>query len=146
MPRHGAAHLSAERDGRDFRIDPAELAPLIEQLADADSDTAAAESDVSDQVPHPAAALSDGLSERIKLLEMLDERDRTIMELAGRVGYYQAETEQLRTRLTALEAPKGEVGLSTNVVENPQRGSFEEGGRPPADPAPRRWWQRLGFG
>jgi excisionase family DNA binding protein len=55
--------VPAERDGRDFRIDPAELDPLIGQLADDDSDSAAAESDVSEQVPHQAAALSGGMSE-----------------------------------------------------------------------------------
>jgi excisionase family DNA binding protein len=109
--------LPAERDGRDFRIDPAELGPLIGQLADNDSDDAAAESDVSEQVPHPAAALSDGLSERIKLLEMLDQRDRTIMELAGRVGYYQAENEQLRTTLKALQAPQEEPPVQESIAD-----------------------------
>jgi hypothetical protein len=35
----------------------------------------------------------------------VEEKDRTIQELAGRCGYYQAENEQVRTTLQALQAP-----------------------------------------
>jgi hypothetical protein len=72
-----------------------------------------------------AAPTPDGL---VELLRMLDERDRTIMELSGRVGYYQAQTEQLRETIRALEAP-------TMAPES----------TPPAAavsrPATRPWWR-----
>ena len=38
-----------------------------------------------------------------ELLKMLDQRDRTTTELAGRVGSYQAQVQQLQA---ALEAPR----------------------------------------
>jgi hypothetical protein len=66
---------------------------------------------------------------------MLDQRDRTIMELAGRVGYYQAEVEQLRTTLKALQAPSPEpdgANALPDAVATPQE--------------PHRWWQRRLFG
>jgi AraC-like DNA-binding protein len=40
----------------------------------------------------------------IEALRLLDQRDQTIMELAGRVGYLQAELSQAREQL-ALVAP-----------------------------------------
>jgi hypothetical protein len=42
------------------------------------------------------------------LVVLVKEQQTTIMELAGRVGYYQAEVEQLRTTLKALQVPKEE--------------------------------------
>lgn len=128
-----SGRLPADRDGRDFRIDPVELAPFIGHPSDPDSDIAAAQADVSAQVPHAAAAVSDGMSDTNKLLEMLDERDRTIMELAGRVGYYQAEVEQLRTTLLALQAP--------TVTQEP-----DEPATAPESKQRAPWWRRLLIG
>lgn len=44
----------------------------------------------------------------IRLLAMLDERDRTIMELSGRLGFLQAELQQRDEQLKALQAPQPE--------------------------------------
>jgi hypothetical protein len=45
------------------------------------------------------------------LVALVDKLQQQNLELAGRIGYYQAETEQLRTRLAALEAPVEELNI-----------------------------------
>jgi hypothetical protein len=42
------------------------------------------------------------------MVALVDKLQQQNLELAGRVGYYQAEVEHLRTTLKALEAPWGE--------------------------------------
>jgi hypothetical protein len=65
------------------------------------------------------------------LVALVKVQQTTIMELAGRVGYYQAEVEQLRTTLKALQAPKEELPGQ----ESPAMGV-------PADAPPRAPWRR----
>jgi excisionase family DNA binding protein len=128
--------LPADRDGREFRITPEALAPFIGHAAD-NGQGAAAESDMAAAPQQQGAALSADVA--AGLLHLVDRLQRENLELAGRVGYYQAETEQLRTRLAALEAPRGEQETDDSV-------SGVSAPAPPQDPAPRRWWQCLLFG
>jgi predicted DNA-binding protein (UPF0251 family) len=80
------------------------------------------------QVPNDAEPL-------LEALRLVDKLNQQVLELSGRCGYYQAENEQLRTTLKALQAPQE---APTNVGSSDVL---------PADPAvPRRWWQRLLFG
>jgi len=51
-------------------------------------------------LPH-AAALD---AQSVALVALVDKLQAQNLELAGRVGYYQAEVEQLRTALKVLEA------------------------------------------
>jgi excisionase family DNA binding protein len=72
----------------------------------------------------------------LKLLEMLDERDRTIMELSGRLGFLQAELQQRDEQLKALQAPHAEP-----TPESPP------GTAAPAEDRPRAsWWRRVLLG
>jgi hypothetical protein len=59
----------------------------------------------------------------------VEEKDRTILELAGRCGYYQAENEQLKTTLKALQAPQPELtpmepASALETAEEPPRGPW----------------------
>jgi hypothetical protein len=65
----------------------------------------------------------------LEALRLVDKLSQQVLELSGRVGYYQAELEQARGRLAALEAPKTTV-TDTGFSSEP----------------PRRWWQRILFG
>jgi predicted DNA-binding protein (UPF0251 family) len=68
----------------------------------------------------------------LEALRLVDKLNQQVLELSGRCGYYQAENEQLRTTLKALQAPKEEPP----VQESPDMAA-------PAD-APLRapWWRR----
>jgi hypothetical protein len=80
-------------------------------------------------LPTPAAGL-------VEALALIERQQQQITEMAGRIGYYQAELEQARGRLAALEAPKEEKELAQPCANFPAA----------PDPAPRRWWQRILFG
>ena len=75
---------------------------------------------------------------------MLDERDRTIMELSGRLGFLQAELQQRDETIRALLAPKEEPALlgSPSGYSNPARRERRAAPAPPRRP----WYQRLLFG
>lgn len=64
----------------------------------------------------------------VEALRMLDERDRTIMELAGRVGYLQAELTQAREQLALMAPASPEPAPAAEAT--------------PA-PATRPWWRRV---
>ena len=69
----------------------------------------------------------------------LDERDRTIMELSGRLGFLQSELQQRDETIRALSAPKEEPDSSTTVVQSLPAA-------PPPPPPRQPWYQRLLFG
>jgi hypothetical protein len=72
----------------------------------------------------------------VALMEKLQEENR---QLAGQVGFLQAQRQALEERVRLLEAPKEEpvsAPVETPPVEDV----------PPPEPEPRRWWQRLLWG
>ena len=71
------------------------------------------------------------------LVALVDKLQQQNLELAGRVGYYQAENQQLRETLKALQAPSPEP--------EPASPSPDTEATPP-DPPRRPWYQRLLFG
>jgi excisionase family DNA binding protein len=77
---------------------------------------------------HGSAPVGPGVVELVALVDKLQQQN---LELAGRVGYYQAEVEQLRTTLKALQAPREELAAATVPAEEPPRPS---------------WWRRLLLG
>jgi excisionase family DNA binding protein len=83
----------------------------------------------------------------LRTLDLLAERDRRIsqleqerFELAGRLGYLQAELAQARDKIKALQAPK------EPIAPPPPAGAIFA--PPPAEPEPprRRWWWPFGGG
>jgi hypothetical protein len=52
-------------------------------------------------LPTPAAGL-------VEALAMIERQQHQITEMAGRLGYYEAEVEQLRTALLAIQVPQAE--------------------------------------
>jgi excisionase family DNA binding protein len=125
--------LPADRDGREFRIASEALAPFIGHAADNGQD-AAASSDMSAASPQHSAALSADVA--AELLHLVDKLQQQNLELAGRVGYYQAENEQLRTTLKALQAPQPEPSSEEPPADLPA-----------AEERPRvSWWRRVLLG
>jgi excisionase family DNA binding protein len=88
-----------------------------------------------DAPPGSADTLAAAAALTIPLVALVDRLQRENLELAGRVGYYQAEIEQLRQTVKALQAPREEPETATTVVAVSPVDQVE----PPA----RRWWQRL---
>jgi excisionase family DNA binding protein len=83
----------------------------------------------SSNLPGAAPAPALGVTELVALVE---RQQQTIMELSGRVGFYQAQVEQLREQL-ALEAPKAEpVDVEPTAAAEAV-----------SEPATRRWWRRV---
>jgi excisionase family DNA binding protein len=78
----------------------------------------------SSSLPGAAPAPAQGVTELVALVE---RQQQTIMELSGRVGFYQAQVEQLREQL-ALEAPKADPAPVAEAAPGEQ-------GRP--------WWRRV---
>jgi hypothetical protein len=67
----------------------------------------------------------------LRMIDLVERQQQTIMELSGRVGFYQAQVEQLREQL-ALEAPKaGPVDAEPTAAAEAA-----------AAPATRPWWRR----
>jgi len=87
--------------------------------------------------PQQSAALSADVA--AGLLHLVDRLQRENLELAGRVGYYQVEVEQLRTTLKALQAPREEP----EPLESP---AVQSKGVDQVEPPQRTWWQRLIWG
>jgi excisionase family DNA binding protein len=78
----------------------------------------------------------------LELLRMLDQRDQTIMELAGRVGYLQAELSQARETIRALEAPRAGVeSTDTASPAEPLSADMRANGAEPE--RPRGPWGRF---
>ena len=111
--------------------------------------------------PRQAAGSADGAAilEALRLVGRLQEENRT---LAGQVGYLQAQLDQAREQLRALEAPKThesheDVNLTAQAPEPPTTTPPD----PPSEPVPvptpapippgpkgdgpwwRRWWAAL---
>jgi excisionase family DNA binding protein len=64
---------------------------------------------------------------------MIERQQQTIMELSGQVGYFQAQLEQARDTIRALESPKVEV-LTQSVPAAVE---------PSVEPTARPWWRRI---
>ena len=82
-------------------------------------------------LPTPASGL-------VEALMLIERQQQQITEMAGRIGYYQAELEQATRRLAVLEAPREEPELASADANSMAA--------PPSLPEPRRWWQRILFG
>ena len=73
----------------------------------------------------------------LEALRLVDKLSQQVLELSGRVGYYQAELDQARGRLAALEAPKA-ADETISLADSPPT--------PPPAPPRRPWYQRILFG
>jgi excisionase family DNA binding protein len=121
-----SGRVAAVRHGHGYRVSPEAVAAISAGSATLGREAVATTATV---VATPAATgpMAESVAE---LLRMLDQRDRTIMELSGRVGYYQAQVEQLREQL-ALEAPK-----AAPVAVEPTAATEAA-----SEPATRPWWR-----
>jgi hypothetical protein len=73
------------------------------------------------------------LAELAETRRLVERQQQTIMELSGRVGYYQGQIEALQKQL-ALQAPQPEtVGRQAFSVSEPE---------PETEEPPRGWWGR----
>ena len=89
-------------DGRWYVIFEAESTPVLDSESDLDNE------------PDPSSMIVDRLLDKLDERDrQLDERDRRIetlererFELAGRLGYFQAQVEEARERIRLLEAPR----------------------------------------
>jgi len=126
--------LTAAKRGRSFRIAAEAIQPFIgqdiAQVADT-QDTGQGTQPIADSA-HTGQAI-----DVARLLDMLNERDRTVMELAGRVGYLQSELHQAREQL-ALMAPKEEHRASP--VEAVASEPTSESETVPV-PTVKPWWR-----
>jgi excisionase family DNA binding protein len=70
-----------------------------------------------------------------ELVGLVERQQQTILELSGRCGFYQAQVEQLRETVKALEAPKmvPELSLEGSGHSEPAIECSE----------PVSWWRRL---
>jgi excisionase family DNA binding protein len=129
--------LPADRDGREFRIACEALAPFLGHAAD-NGQGAAAESDMSAASPQQGAALSADVA--AGLLHLVDRLQRENLELAGRLGFLQAELQQRDETIRALQAPREEPenAVSVTVV------SADQVDAPP--PRLPSWWRRVLLG
>jgi excisionase family DNA binding protein len=91
-----------------------------------------------DEAPDLSGLSGDGhqrpdLTVALEALRLVEKLQQQNLELAGRVGYLQAELTQARDRILALEPPKAEPAdvEPTAAAE----------GDP--EPATRRWWRRV---
>ena len=85
-----------------------------------------------------AAALDAPRQEAPHLAALVDKLTQQNLELAGRLGFYQAQLQQAQEQIKALQAPK------EPIAPPPPAGAIF---RPlPADPAPPRrpWWRFWG--
>jgi excisionase family DNA binding protein len=99
-----SGRLRAVRRGRVYRIDPSDLAPFMEQDGTEDgehSGPSGQDAPGAPGIPGMERPEVSGLIEALRLVEKLQQQN---LELAGRVGFYQAQVEQLRQQL-ALAAP-----------------------------------------
>lgn len=101
--------LVADRDGREFKINPEALAPFIAHAADIGQGAAA----LSDRAAAPlqqGAALSADMS--VELVHLVDRLQRENLELGGRIGYLQSELQHATETIKALQAPSTAPGRS----------------------------------
>ena len=96
--KRGQLRGGKTEDGRWFVLFEAESSPVLDTESDLDNE------------PAPSSMIVD------RLLDKLNERDRRIealererFELAGRLGYFQAQVEEARERIRMLEAPRETV-------------------------------------
>ena len=86
-----------------------------------------APSTVDGQGTHPVQG-----PELLEALRLIERQQQTILELSGRVGYFQAQLEQARETIHALEAPQ------STIVES----ESTPGAEAIPEPATRPWWRR----
>jgi excisionase family DNA binding protein len=120
-----SGQVRAAKRGGSYRIRPNALTAMIgrdgTEEVDAGADAAAAT--VIDTSDTAAAAMS-GVSELTRLVRDLQQQN---LELAGRVGYFQAENAQLRERLALMAPAAPEPAPDAEAASGP---------------ATRRWWRR----
>jgi excisionase family DNA binding protein len=101
-----SGRLTADRDGRDFRVDIGALEAAVAQRRGQAADNGHGAASIADTAVRLSgladthAADNAAAVELVRLVEKLQQQN---LELAGRVGYLQAELAQARA---ALEAPK----------------------------------------
>jgi excisionase family DNA binding protein len=116
-----SGQLPAIRRGRWYRIRPEDLAAIgvtNGQERPEPSATGAA-----------GAAMAEGMAEHLaELVRLVEKLTQQNMELAGRVGFYQAQVQQLRAALEAPRSAEVDPGSTTRSEAAPE-------------PATRPWWR-----
>jgi hypothetical protein len=127
-----SGRLQSDTGPRGALIAPGNLEPFLRRVGHVHEKVrtaTAAETDSPDAVPGGPDATSD-MSEALRLIEKLQQQN---MELAGRVGYYQAQLDQARDTIKMLEAPRAEAPVISSKREE----------KDSAEPERRSLWQRL---
>jgi excisionase family DNA binding protein len=119
-----SGQVRAVKRGGSYRIRPNALAAMIghdgtEEADDGVDSPPAAGIDASDT----ADVATTGVAELTRLVRDLQQQN---LELAGRVGYFQAENAQLRERLALMAPAAPEPTPTTGAV---------------SEPATRPWWR-----
>lgn len=87
--------------------------------------------------PAVGTALDPAATDR--LIDLVKEQQQTIMELAGRVGFYQAQVQAMQERIALLTAP-----IAPPAPEDDAGGADLPPAPEPPPASPRRpWWRRL---
>ena len=71
------------------------------------------------------------------LIALVREQQHTIMELSGRLGFYQAKLQDAEARILELEAPKAAPAATTNHPAPSENGADSGAQQVSARP----WWQ-----
>jgi excisionase family DNA binding protein len=132
--------LPAQRSDRSFRILRADVADLAAAHA-ADSANgrnpgAGVRDLAADDERGPGAESADGVAmlEMVRLVGRLQEENRN---LAGQVGYLQAQLQVAQDQVRALEAPS----MSQDVPQRSPANAMLEPAQEPAPTRNRPWWR-----
>ena len=78
------------------------------------------------------------------MVALIERQQQTIMELSGRLGFYQSEIQHLKaqleaaqTRILELEAPKEASAEMANHPAHVENGPNSDSGKG----SPRPWWK-----
>jgi excisionase family DNA binding protein len=149
-----SGRLAADRDGHDFRVAREVLDPVLGPgRTDAGDNAAPAAATSADSRAAPADLAAAAAAQGAALVELVARQEQTILELPGRVGWLQAENQQLRSTILALQAPREEPAIVTlgGIATADQTG---EDGHPAGPfssstdptliaPPPPSWWRRF---
>lgn len=105
--------LSAFKRGRTFCIAVADLVPFQRNLERNVATSPQAGALSADRTSVDQVERSDGSADLVELVRLVRDQQHTITELAGRVGFLQAELQQRDAQLRALQGSCGSSPVST---------------------------------
>ena len=130
-----SGRLPAALEDGVFRIREEDLLPFHDrhkaQVATGDAPVA----DTSQQGAPPSA--TQGAPSLDSLVALIERQQQTIMELSGRLGFYQAKLQDAEARILELEAPKEAPAETANHLASSENGSNLASQKV----SPRPWWQ-----